>query len=156
MEGSRKCPLCRASFGENEVEPKQQHIQQNHHHNYNQRHHNYNQRMSVEDTFVVACMVALFRFMPRFLTALMVILVNLAWILPMIAAGDGGWIWLALISVPGNRFYYAYWVKDEQDICCSVCEKGPLLFFSFLFSALPCAFYAYIMYLRSNRFRWSD
>ena len=40
MEGRRKCPLCRASFGENEVNPKQQHVQQNH-----------NQSISVQDQF---------------------------------------------------------------------------------------------------------
>ena len=138
MEASRKRPSCWASFGENEVNPKQQPVQQNH-----------NQCMSMEDTCVVSCMGKSF----RFLTGLMVILVNFAWIFPMMTASIG-WIILMLLAVPGDWFYRAYWVKDEQDLCCSECKKGHLLFFSFLFTATPCAFYAYIVYLSSYSYRY--
>ena len=125
MESSKRCPLCRASFAENEIIPDSKAAPQH-------------QVIFISDTFM--CMVQI---IIRILTALMVVAVNAIWII-LLLNNMGPWIIAIAVATPGTILYRAYWVKDERDICCYECTKGQLLFFSFVFLASPLAVYVYM------------
>ena len=130
MESSKRCPLCRASFGENEINPKSKPATV----------------VCNEDCDACDCMISIIKRLIVSLTTVTVISWNLGWLIMNWLEKSEAWFIFALVGLPGTICWLGYVVDDWRESHCCGCSKNILLGFSFIYSVLmPLIALLYVM-----------
>ena len=146
MESSKRCPLCRASFAENEINSEPKHVtvpvtnnnyQISFELNFNLQNHPY-LACCMELLMESACCAL--KYVVRFLTGLMVSALNGFWFYMYFADNTGLWMLFVLCAAPATILFVFYCKRQPQDS-----TKTKLLIASFILSALPVATYISIL-----------